>query len=320
MVVGRLAPSPTGAQHLGNARTYLIAWLAGRVKAGRVILRVEDIDTPRVKPWATRQAIDDLRWLGLDWDEGPDIGGPAAPYLQTERSHFYQQALERLIAAGQAYPCVCTRSDIEQAASAPHIGQEGPRYPGTCSHWRLGDPLPPPHTFCWRLRSQDQLVQIDDAVVGPVAMNPARDLGDFPLTRKDSQAAYQLAVVVDDAAMGVDQVVRGDDLLPSAFRQLQIGRALDLPSPQYAHLPLVVGHDGKRLAKRHGDTRLSWYRENGVRAEQIIGWAAYSIGLTDAYCECRPRELLSVFAWEKINARLDAMVLFARHVGLTGSV
>jgi glutamyl-tRNA synthetase len=314
MIVGRLAPSPTGAQHLGNARTYLIAWLAARAVAGRVILRVEDIDTPRVKPWATKQAMDDLRWLGLDWDEGPDIGGPAAPYLQTERTLFYQQALERLIAAGQAYPCVCTRSDIEQAASAPHVGQEGPRYPGTCSHWQLGDPLPQAKTYCWRLRSQDQKLQIDDIVVGRVELNPANDLGDFPLTRKDSQAAYQLAVVVDDAAMGVNQVVRGDDLLPSAFRQLQICRALDLPIPQYAHLPLVVGHDGKRLAKRHGDTRLSWYREKGIRAQQIIGWAAYSIGLTDAYCECCPADLLDTFAWEKLSARPHAMEIFDRHV------
>src|SRR6056297_762222 len=131
-VLGRLAPSPTGAQHLGNARTYLLAWLAARSVGGELLLRIEDIDSPRVKPWATKQAIDDLRWLGLDWDEGPDVGGPHAPYIQTERDQTYQQALLRLRAMNRIYPCTCSRTDIAEAASAPHIGSEGPIYPGTC--------------------------------------------------------------------------------------------------------------------------------------------------------------------------------------------
>lgn len=307
-VVGRLAPSPTGAQHLGNARTYLLAWLAARQAGGRVILRIEDIDSPRVKPWAIDQAIDDLRWLGLDWDEGPDVGGAHAPYIQTERTAAYEAALKTLIDNGLAYPCSCTRKDIEAAASAPHESNpllgpllDGPIYPGTCAAWNVGDPVPPAGSYCWRFRSRDAQLRFNDLVVGELSLNGATDLGDFPLTRKTGEAAYQLAVVVDDAAMDVTQVVRGDDLIPSTFRQLEIFEALQQPTPEFAHVALVCGPDGRRLAKRHGDTRLSWFREQGVRAEQIIGWAAASIGLIDRAQEVEPHELLGSFSFEQLN-------------------
>lgn len=300
MVIGRLAPSPTGAQHLGNARTYLLAWLASRSARGRVVLRIEDIDSPRVKPWATAQAMEDLQWLGLDWDEGPDLGGPHAPYVQTARLSFYNVALERLLRDDRIYPCTCTRSDIEQASSAPHLGHEGPIYPGTCAAWRCGDSLPMEGTYCWRFRSTTQGISFRDEVSGMQTVVPPIDLGDFPVTRKDGGAAYQLAVVVDDAHMGVTQVVRGDDLLPSTFRQLQIYGALDLTPPSFAHVPLVLGEDGRRLAKRHGDTRLSWFRQQGIRASQIIGWAAASAGLCQAGAECMPAELVDLFTWDKL--------------------
>ncbi|XZE55654.1 tRNA glutamyl-Q(34) synthetase GluQRS [Planctomycetaceae bacterium SH139] len=300
MVVGRLAPSPTGAQHLGNARTYLLAWLAARSAGGRVILRIEDIDSPRVKPWATQQAIDDLHWLGLDWDEGPDIGGPSTPYLQTERVKSYDTALRQLIDADLVYPCVCSRTDIAAAASAPHAGEEGPLYPGTCAAWQAGHPLPPADQFCWRFRSSAETFEFIDLLRGPQTLSPARQLGDFPVTRKGGQAAYQLAVVVDDAAMEVTQVVRGDDLLLSTFRQLELYRALGLPAPEFAHVPLVVGPDGRRLAKRHGDTRLSWYREQGVTPQAIIGWCAFSSGLLAEQQACTPADLLANFSWSKI--------------------
>jgi glutamyl-tRNA synthetase len=330
IVVGRLAPSPTGAQHLGNARTYLIAWLAARAAGGRVVLRIEDIDSPRVKPWAIEQAIIDLKWLGLDWDEGPDIGGPHAPYLQTQRVETYDAALARLIDAGLAYPCTCTRKDIESASSAPHesvahqqslhqplasdprdsiphLFMDGPNYSGQCAKWQLGDPLPDEGTYCWRFRSPNQTLVVIDRCCGPLQLNPAKDLGDFPLTRKNGHAAYQLAVVVDDDAMQVNQVVRGDDLIPSIFRQVPLIDALGLPRPQYCHLPLVVGIDGRRLAKRHGDTRLSQYRDAGVSPESIIGWAAHSIGLTDTDQPIRPIDLIGRFDWSRI-VRTEAVV------------
>lgn len=296
-IVGRLAPSPTGAQHLGNARTYLVAWLAARAAGGRVLLRIEDIDSPRVKPWAADQAVEDLRWLGLDWDEGPDIGGPCAPYVQSERIEHYAAALSRLIELGLAYPCTCTRSDIESAASAPHEAAmiDGPVYPGSCAGWRCGDPLPPESTYCWRFRTVDEEVEIEDQICGSVKLNPRRQLGDFPLTRKNGSAAYQLAVVVDDEAMGITQVVRGDDLVPSLFRQRPIIDALGYRRPQYFHVPLVLGADGRRLAKRHGDTRLSQYRQVGIAPEAIIGWAAHSIGLTDSPRPVAADRLIAAF-------------------------
>ncbi|QEG42387.1 tRNA glutamyl-Q(34) synthetase GluQRS [Roseimaritima ulvae] len=300
-VVGRLAPSPTGAQHLGNARTYLLAWLAARSRGGRVVMRIEDIDSPRVKPWATQQAIDDLRWLGLDWDEGPDIGGRQAPYIQTDRAEMYQDRLRELIDAGRAYPCACSRKDIEAAASAPHHGHEGPIYPGTCAAWQPGDALPPDNTFCWRFRAGDVELEFDDLVLGTQSLNPARQLGDFPLTRKTGEAAYQLAVVLDDGLMGINQVVRGDDLVPSTFRQIELFDAFSFDRPTFAHVPLVCGTDGRRLAKRHGDTRLSMFREQGVRPQQIVGWAAASSGLIDRQEEVWPRVLIDEFSFEKIT-------------------
>ena len=306
-VVGRLAPSPTGAQHLGNARTYLLAWLSARSAGGRVVLRIEDIDSPRVKPWAIEQAMVDLRWLGLDWDEGPDVGGIHAPYLQTERIATYENALQRLIEFGLAYPCTCTRKDIESAASAPHesvgdsIYLDGPIYNGRCAGWRLGEPLPAEGTYCWRFRSPDRSLKIVDQFYGELELNPHQSLGDFPLTRKNGQAAYQLAVVVDDDAMEVTEVVRGDDLIPSIFRQLPLIDALRFMRPNYFHVPLVVGPDGRRLAKRHGDTRLSQYRDSGIIPEAIIGWAAHSIGLRDTNQPIQAAELVATFKWSNVR-------------------
>lgn len=299
--VGRLAPSPTGAQHLGNARTFLVAWLATRSVGGRLILRVEDIDTPRIKSWATQQAIDDLRWLGLDWDEGPDCGGTHAPYLQTLRASRYHTALQRLVASGVVYPCTCSRAEIQRAASAPHAGMDGSVYPGTCAAWRAGDRLPPEGTYCWRFRVADRCQHYQDLILGPQRLQPCTQLGDFPLTRKTGDVAYHLAVVVDDAAMGVNQVIRGADLVPSTFRHLQLIDALGCAPPQYAHVPLVLGPDGRRLAKRHGDTRLSQLRADGIQPEAIIGWAAESLGLMPTAEAIKPSELLDVFSLEQID-------------------
>src|SRR5688572_27017418 len=174
-LVGRLAPSPTGAQHVGNARTYLLAWLSVRSRGGRVILRMEDIDSPRVKRGAAEQALEDLRWLGLEWDEGPDVGGPHASYVQTQRLELYRTALEQLQSAERVYPCTCTRSDVAAAASAPHAGQEGPRYPGTCAHRRAADAAMLTRSvsegvaapgFAWRFRASNRPWELDDLVAG----------------------------------------------------------------------------------------------------------------------------------------------------------
>ncbi|MCA9267614.1 MAG: tRNA glutamyl-Q(34) synthetase GluQRS, partial [Planctomycetales bacterium] len=208
-LVGRLAPSPTGAQHVGNARTYLLAWLSIRSRGGRLILRMEDIDSPRIKAGAAQQAIDDLRWLGLDWDEGPDVGGAAGPYVQTERMPRYQAALAQLQAAQAVYPCVCTRSDVAAAASAPHVGQEGPRYAGTCAGRWLDGATPPDRPFCWRFRTRaGQTQTFVDVVHGRQTCRVYEELGDFVVCKSDGAPAYQLAVVVDDHAMGVTEVLR----------------------------------------------------------------------------------------------------------------
>jgi glutamyl-tRNA synthetase len=294
-LAGRLAPSPTGAQHIGNARTYLLVWLSIRSRGGRLILRMEDIDSPRIKPGAAQQAIDDLRWLGLDWDEGP--------YVQTERHKRYLAALEQLKSAEQVYPCTCTRTDVAAAASAPHVGQEGPRYPGTCSFRRVADASQltrKGQPFAWRFRTSPVRHELHDLAAGTRTCNVHEELGDFVVYKSDGSPAYQLAVVVDDMAMGVTEVLRGDDLLPSAFRQLELYRFFNSPSPAFAHVPLVLGEDGRRLAKRHGDTRLSLLREKNVPAERLVGLLAWSTGLRPTKDSITPRELLEDFSLDKL--------------------
>jgi glutamyl-tRNA synthetase len=269
-LITRLAPSPTGAQHLGNARTYLIAWLMARQAGGRVLLRIEDIDSPRVKPGAAEQALTDLRWLGLDWDGGPVV--------QTERIHLYESALSRLKAMDLVYPCTCTRSDVEQSASAPHPEGTEVIYPGTCSHRSVADATNlAGRPFAWRFRVRD-VPAFDDRFRGVVSLSRDDIGGDFVVWKSQDTSAYQLAVVVDDADTGINFVLRGHDLVASTPRQLLLYRALGLTPPSFAHVPLVVGPDGRRLAKRHGDTRLSSLCSAGVRAEQVVGLLAWSCG------------------------------------------
>jgi glutamyl-tRNA synthetase len=293
-VIGRLAPSPTGAQHLGNARTYLAAWLSARRRGGRVVLRIEDIDSPRIKAGATEQALEDLRWLGLAWD--------GEPLVQTRRLEAYHNALDRLRQLDLIYPCTCTRADVERAASAPHAEHEGPVYPGTCSGLHAADAVSiGERPFCWRFRLPQGTPAFEDRFRGLVQLDLRRVGGDFVVWKaprtpfEQSTPAYQLAVVVDDAAQGVTEVIRGDDLIPSTPRQLLLYDALGLRRPTFCHLPLVVGPDGRRLAKRHGDTRLSAMRQRGVPPEMLLGLLAWSCGWIGEIRAVRALDLIHSF-------------------------
>lgn len=291
MEVTRLAPSPTGALHLGNARTFLVNWLMARQRGWKIILRIEDLDGPRLKRGADRQAMEDLRWLGMDWDEGP--------IYQSPRMGVYRAAAERLVAEGKAYACVCTRREVELAASAPHAEDGAAVYPGTCR--ARFKSMKEAETAAGRVpvirfELREGEVSFEDQFRGQVNCDPAKELGDFVIMKADGTAAYQLAVVVDDAEMGVTDVVRGDDLVDSTPRQMLLYGALGLEQtiPRYWHLPLVVGADGRRLAKRHGDTRIAHYRERGVSAERVLGLLAAWSGMEAAGARSA-RELVGRF-------------------------
>ena len=273
-IVGRLAPSPTGGLHLGHARTFLLAWLAARSNGGRIVLRIEDLDATRVRPEAEIGALDDLRWLGFDWDEGPDVGGPSGPYVQSERMAAYDRCLERLKRSESVYPCTCTRADIARAASAPHAEDDGPVYPGTCSGRGVADASAlGDRPFAWRFRVPTEPIAWDDLVLGRGRARP-RAGWEATSSSADRTAgpSYQLAVVHDDATMGVTQVIRGDDLVPSTPRQILLYRALGWPVPAFGHVPLAVGPDGRRLAKRDGSIKLATLRAR--RASTLAGWSA----------------------------------------------
>ena len=289
--VGRLAPSPTGAQHVGNARTYLIAWLSARAAGGSVRLRIEDIDVWRNKPTAVAEALADLRWLGLDWD--------GELVMQSGRLPAHEAALEELKRKELVYPCTCTRADIASAASAPHADHEGPTYPGTCAGRTAHDADALTRPFAWRFRVTDSPT-FDDRYRGFTDVDLKHLGGDFVVWRSAKVPAYQLAVVTDDAVADVTEVIRGDDLVSSTPRQLLLYRALGLMPPAFAHVPLVVGEDGRRLAKRHGDTRLSDLRQRGVTAEALLGLLARSCGWLPKAEPIPARELIPLFRMESI--------------------
>ena len=264
---GRLAPSPTGLLHLGHARTFLIA--AERAQSGTLIFRNEDLDPDRCQPEFASAMFEDLRWLGIRWSEGPDCGGPFAPYSQSQRRDLYMQAWRRLRDAGLIYPCTCSRKDLALAASAPNDDDE-PIYPGNCRARTDATEFDHPAGVNWRFRVPDgEVIEFDDLNLGPQRYTAASSFGDFVIWRRDDVPAYQLAVVIDDHAMQITEVVRGEDLLRSTARQLLIYRAMGLKPPQFYHCNLVRDESGTRLAKRHDALSIRRLRERGMSPEQV---------------------------------------------------
>ncbi len=305
LIRGRYAPSPTGDLHLGNVRTALLAWLFARKAGGAFVLRVEDLDRPRVRPGATVQMLEDLRWLGLDWDEGIDCGGPFGPYLQSERQAIYDASLARLRAADLVYPCYCSRAEVARAASAPQgAGDEGPRYPGTCRNLSAAERTAREASGkrpCLRFRAPDRLIAFVDLVAGPMTQNVAQTVGDFIVSRSDGIPSYQLAVVVDDGLMRITQVVRGADLLSSTARQIALFEALSSAVPIFGHVPLVVDAQGARLAKRERAAGVGALRAAGVPAERVVGALAASCGLCEPGEALSARELLALCELESLR-------------------
>lgn len=299
-VVGRFAPSPSGRMHLGNVYAALLAWLSARSQQGQMVLRIEDLD-PRTQsgPW-TDLVIDDLAWLGLTWDRGP--------FFQHDRIDRYAEALERLRREQLIYPCFCSRAELH-AASAPHASDGTPIYPGTCRGLsaqeveRRAARRPPAQ----RLRVPDArdpsgIMRFTDRTYGPQCEVLARECGDFLVRRSDGVFAYQLAVVVDDAAMGVTEVVRGRDLLASTGRQMYLQELLGYPHPRYAHIPLLVAPDGRRMSKRDGDLNMGELRRRFGTPERLIGWLAHAAGLLEDDRPISAQDLARRFDWDMVRA------------------
>ncbi len=301
---GRLAPSPTGYLHVGHARTFWTAFERAREAGGTLVMRMEDLDAERSRAEFAEAAMEDLRWLGIRWQEGPDTGGPYAPYLQSERRALYLAAWRRLLEGGWLFECRCSRKDIESALAAPHervetgtpggdldILDDEPVYPGTCrlgtcrpdasrqltghaSHLHGPTPLEieKPDGANWRFRVPDgEAIELVDRNLGPQRFVAGKDLGDFVVWRRDGGPSYQLACVVDDAAMRITEVVRGADLLKSTARQILLNRALEFRDPAWYHCQLVVDHNGRRLAKRHDPLSLRTLRQSGLTPIKILG-------------------------------------------------
>jgi glutamyl/glutaminyl-tRNA synthetase len=280
---GRLAPSPTGYLHLGHARTFWTAQERARAAGGTLILRNEDLDRERSRPEFVAAMFEDLRWFGLQWEEGPDIGGPFGPYSQSERADGYRAAFERLKSAGAIYACVCSRNDVLRSLGAPHAGEDEPIYPGTCrpSLQPSSEAVPSAHHLPnakpearpkvnWRFPVPDgEAIEFIDEHFGVQRFVAGKDFGDFVIWRHDGLPAYQLAVVVDDAAMRITEVVRGEDLLRSTARQILICRALGSEPPKFYHCPLLCDESGQRLAKRHAALSLRALRERGLKPEEL---------------------------------------------------
>jgi glutamyl-tRNA synthetase len=305
MTRGRFAPTPSGELHIGNALAALLAWLQIRKENGTFVLRIEDLDRPRCRPEYARQMVGDLKWLGLDWDEGPDVGGDFGPYVQSERDEFYIKAFERLLRKGKLYPCFCSRKELRRLASAPHgLASLGPEYPGTCRNLSAADQERKSKFKrpSYRFAMPERPIDFEDKVMGHQSYPPGSG-GDFVVKRADGIMSYQLAVVVDDAAMGITDVLRGADLLDSTLRQILLYEALNLPAPKFTHVPLLYGPDGRRLSKRHGDwITIAKLRKKGMSPESLVGLLASLCDLIEKPEPLKPRDLIACFDTEALSS------------------
>lgn len=306
--VGRFAPTPSGRMHLGNVFSALMAWASVRSQNGSLILRIEDLDIRAHNPQYTSLLLDDLQWLGLTWDKGP--------YYQSKRTEFYQEALSDLRQQGLLYPCFCSRADLH-AAQAPHASDGTYVYAGTCRNLSQSEreELSVHKIPATRMQVPNKIYTFEDRVYGSTSQNLAESCGDFIVQRADGVFAYQLAVVVDDADMGITEVVRGSDLLSSTPRQLYLQDILGLSHPTYAHLPLLVASDGTRLSKRNHDLDLGVLRSQGKTPEEILGFLAYCVGLTEENEPLSAVQIANRFSWETLRAhRKNVVVEHFSHV------
>ncbi|MDE5662656.1 MAG: tRNA glutamyl-Q(34) synthetase GluQRS [Muribaculaceae bacterium] len=306
LLKGRFAPSPSGRMHLGNLFTALMSWLSVKSRGGTWLLRIEDLDPQRSKREFSRLIEDDLLWLGLEWDEGGlDAIGPSAPYSQSARSQLYEEALALLAEEGNTFPCYCTRAEI-MATQAPHQSDGRVVYPGTCRHLTSH----PDRTPSTRLRVEDDIISFDDLIAGPQHFNLRRECGDFILRRADGAWAYQLAVVVDDAHMGVTEVMRGNDLLLSAAQQIWLFRRLGLTPPRYAHLPLLCNPSMQRLSKRDASMAADELRRR-YSPSMLLGRLAFIGGLLPDPRPTTLPELLPLFSHQRLAALPPEIVVEA---------
>ncbi|MDE6086444.1 MAG: tRNA glutamyl-Q(34) synthetase GluQRS [Muribaculaceae bacterium] len=306
--VGRFAPSPTGRMHMGNIFTAVMSWLSVKSRGGRWILRIEDLDPQRSRLEYARIIEDDLNWLGLEWDEGGlDNIGSNGPYLQSKRHDLYREYLHRLELTGYTYPCHCTRADI-MATQAPHRLDGRVVYAGTCRPANLPLPNPINSEGCsTRLYVPDREIKVDDMICGPSVFNLAEECGDFILRRADGAWSYQLAVVVDDAIMGVTEVMRGNDLLPSAAQQIYLHKLLGFTPPAFAHVPLIVNHEGRRLSKRDKEMAMDSLRLT-YSPEEILGIVAYLASFLETPEPLSLNDLLDIYRPLKSTATATRII------------
>lgn len=297
----RFAPSPTGELHLGGAWTALASWVVARCVGGASVLRIEDLDSARVDPDSERSIVRDLEWLGLDWDEQPT--------RQSARSAQYEDAIAILAGQGLVYPCDCSRAEIARAVAAPHAGEEVV-YPGACRHKDPSRSMKRPPAL--RAIVPAGVVAYEDEIVGPVSQRLESDVGDFVLKRGDGAFAYQLAVVVDDLAMEITDVVRGADLVASTPRQIWLARTLRGEAPRYAHVPLVLASGGMRLEKRTPGATIRELRGAGVTPEEVVGELAYGLGLTINRSPTSPPAVADFCRGRKLSFRRESWVIPAR--------
>ena len=304
MTRGRYAPSPTGFLHLGNARTALVAYWHTKAQNGTFVMRVEDLDSARSKPELVAANLEELRWLGLSWDEGPDVGGPYPPYVQSQRHHLYQAALDKLTVQDQVFKCYLSRKDLREVASAPHgqmpfYGEAERALNERVKDQKILDSKLP----SLRFRVDEPTLSFVDELQGEQTVK----LGDFVVKRADGEWAYQLAVVVDDSAMNITEVVRGDDLLQSTAAQLLLYEALGKPPPTFLHVPLLMDETGERMAKRKGSLTLTVLKEQGVKPERVVGLLAHTLELTPEPSELSVQEGLELYRQTSLSPFLFSL-------------